>query len=101
MIAVAAVRTGVVGGRERADDELTARDRSDLTTDILDDAAVFMAHRGGSVEGLGDSIGPEIRPADARDRHANDRISGLHDCRVRPLLEFEVPAEARTPTRFK
>jgi len=41
-----AVGTRVVGREERTDDKLTALDRLDGASDLLDDAAVLVPHRG-------------------------------------------------------
>ena len=45
-----AMRTGVVGEAERADDELAGLDRLHLAADLDDHAAVFMAHVHGAVD---------------------------------------------------
>jgi hypothetical protein len=41
LVSGAAVRTGVVGGEERPDDELARPDGRDVTPDLLHDAAVL------------------------------------------------------------
>ena len=43
---------GVVAGEERAHDELTGLDGVDVAADLLDDAGVFVAHRGRPVDRL-------------------------------------------------
>ena len=45
LVAVPAVRAHVVGREERPDHELAGLERRDTAADLLDDAAVLMAHR--------------------------------------------------------
>ena len=52
LVAGLAVGAGVVGGEERADDELPRLDRRDRAADLLDDAAVLVPHRGRLVDRL-------------------------------------------------
>src|SRR5207249_9299446 len=50
LIAGAAVRTRIVGCKERADDELASFERPDSAADLFNDAAVFVSHRRRSEE---------------------------------------------------
>jgi len=47
LIASLAVRAGIVGSEKRTNDKLAGLDRGDSSADLLDDAAVFVSHRGG------------------------------------------------------
>ena len=82
LVAVPAVGARVVGRGERADDELPRLDRPHGAADLLDDAAVFVPHRGGPVDGLEPAIRPEVRPAHAGGRDADDGVRRLDDSRV-------------------
>src|SRR5207237_1685866 len=69
LVAIPAVGTGVVGSGERADDELPGLDRPHRAADLLDDAAVFMPHRRGSVDRLKPAVRPSLLPTSRlRDR---------------------------------
>ena len=82
-----AVGTGVVGREERTDDELTALDRLDGASDLLDDAAVLVSHWGGLSSRLNAAIRPQIRPAHARGRDSDDGVRRLDDFRNLAFLE--------------
>src|SRR5215217_3330254 len=68
LVAGPADLAGVVGGEERADDELARLDQTYLVAHLLDDADVLMAHRGRLVDRLDAAVGPEIRAAHAGER---------------------------------
>src|SRR6516225_4553428 len=84
------MRTGVVGGGKRADDEFPAPDRPDAAADVFNDAAVLVAHRGRFADGVQTAIGPEIRPADTRRRQADDRVRRFNNSWVRPIVNAHV-----------
>src|SRR5215217_8163220 len=90
MVAVPAVRARVVGGGERADDELARLDRPHGAADLLYDAAVFVPHRGGPVDGLEPAIRPEVRPAHAGGRDPDDGVRRSFDPRRLAILEADV-----------
>src|SRR5882762_2757030 len=90
LIAGLAVRTGVVGGEERTDDELARLDCSDSATDLLDDAAVLVPHRGGLGDLVDAAVAPEVGPADARRGHLDDGVRRLDDPRDFALLETHI-----------
>jgi hypothetical protein len=90
LVAGAADLAGVVGGEERADDELAGPDRADLAADLLDDADVLVAHRRGPVDGLDAAVGPQVRAAHAGGGQPDDGVGGLLDPRVRALLDADV-----------
>src|SRR3989442_4372011 len=90
LIAGAAVRTRIVGGEERADNELARFDRPDSAADLFDDAAVFMSHRSRLSDGLKAAIGPQVRPANARRGHPDDSVRPLDDRRGVALLETKI-----------
>ena len=90
VIAVPAVGTRVVGGGERADDELPRSDRPHGAAHLLDDAAVFMSHRRGSVDRFKPAIRPQVRPAHAREGDSDDGIGRFDDPRELSLLEPQV-----------
>src|SRR5437016_3373132 len=84
------VGTGVVGGEERTDDELSALDGSDLAADFLNDAAVFMPHRGRLDDRADAAVWPQVRTANAGGRDPDDGICRLEDRRLVALLEAHV-----------
>jgi hypothetical protein len=90
LIAVPAVRTRVVGGEERPDHELTGLDRRDAASDLLDQAAVFVPHRGRRRNRLNPAVRPQVGPADARERQADDCVCGLDDRRVGTIFKPDV-----------
>jgi hypothetical protein len=55
-----AVRAGIVGQAERADDELPRADGSDLAADFDDDAAVFVTHVSRTIRRLQSAIRPQV-----------------------------------------
>src|SRR6266567_9086585 len=79
--------TRVVGREERTDHELTALDRLDGASDLLDDAAVLVPHRGWLSSRLDAAIRPQIRPAHARGRDSDDGVRRLDDFRNLAFLE--------------
>ena len=79
LVAGPADLAGVVGGEERADHELAGLDAGDLAADLLDDADVLVAHRGGSVDWLDAAVGPQVGPAHAGGGDADDRVGGFDD----------------------
>src|SRR5215210_5694541 len=79
----------VVGDDERSDDEVARLHRLDLRTDFLDNADVLVTHQ--QVLGrLGSPVGPQIRPADASRREADDRVCRLDDLGVFALLDPDI-----------
>src|SRR5215203_3301979 len=90
LVASPADLAGVVGGEERADDELARLDQTYLTADLLDDADVLVAHRCRLRHRVGPAVGPEVRAAHAGDRQSDDGVGRLDDRRVRALLETHV-----------
>lgn len=90
LVAVAAVRTGVVRGGERADDELARLDGGDLAADLLDDADVLVAHRVGLVHGVDTAVVPQVGAADAGGGGADDRVGGPEDLRLGNVLDTDV-----------
>ena len=90
LVAVLAVRAGVVGRGERADDELPRLDRPHGAADLLDDAAVFVPHRRGPVDRLQPAIRPQVRPAHAGCRDADDGVRRFFDLRRLAVLEPDV-----------
>src|SRR4029079_8521600 len=60
----ATVRACVVRGEERSDHELATPDRGDPPADLLDNAAVFVTHRGWYTGRLNAAVWPEVRSAD-------------------------------------
>src|SRR5882757_591158 len=74
-----AVRAGVVGSEERSDHELSRLDRFDRATDLLDDTAILVSHRGRSGDGVDAAVGPKIRSAHAGRRDPDDSVRRFHD----------------------
>ena len=89
LVAGLADLAGVVGGQERADDEVADLDGADLGADLLDDADVLVAHHL-VVDRLGAAVGPQVAAADAGRREADDRIGRLDDPRVLAVLDPDV-----------
>src|SRR6266849_982799 len=58
--------TGVVGREKRTDHELTWLNGFHLASDLLDDAAVLVPHRGWLGDWLDATIRPQVRSAHAR-----------------------------------
>src|SRR5207245_9762829 len=85
-----AVGTGVVGGEERSDDELTRLDGGDCAADLLNDAAVLVTHRGRLGNRLDAAIRPLVRPADTRGRDPDDGIRRPDALRRFALFEAHV-----------
>src|SRR6266403_6391932 len=85
-----AVRAGVVGSKERPDDELSGLDRSDRAAHLLDDAAILMPHRCRSSDGVDAAVGPKIRSAHASRSDPDDRVGRLHDRWRIAVLEANV-----------
>ena len=88
--AEAAMRAGVVGDAERADDELARPDGRDGAADLFDDAAIFVAHRHRLRDGVQPAIGPQVGPADAGRRQPDDGVGRLEDLRLGDLLATHV-----------
>src|SRR5688572_17993919 len=84
------MRAGVVGGRERADDELAGLHARDLAPDLDDHAAVLVAHVHGLMSTIEPAIGPEVRPADAGGREPDDRVGGLEDFGFGDVFEADI-----------
>src|SRR5207253_9020676 len=81
LISDPAVGTGVVGREERTDHELAGLDGDDLAADLLNGAAVLVAHRGWLGDRIGTAVWPQVRPAYARGRDPDDGICRLDDRR--------------------
>ncbi len=79
----------VVGGPERADDEVADLHAGHVGADSGDDAGVLVPHRG-VVDGLGAAVGPEVGPADAGGGELDDRVGGLDDHRIIAILDADV-----------
>src|SRR5436190_7158561 len=90
LVAVRAVRTRVVAGEEGSDDELALPNGPDRAADLLDDAAVLVAHRRRLLHHVGAAIRPQIGPADAARRETDDRIRRGDDGRVGTVLDAHV-----------
>ena len=89
LVAGPADLAGVVGGPERADDEVADLDGAHLGADLLDDADVLVAHHL-VVDRLGAAVGPQVAAADAGRRQADDRVGRLDDLRVLAVLDPHV-----------
>ena len=79
LVAGAADLARVVRSEEGPDHELAGLDGRNGAADRLDDADVLVTHRGGPVDGLNASIGPEVRAADAGGGEADDGIGRFDD----------------------
>ena len=94
--AVEAVRAGPVAEGEGSDDEVAFRDGADLGADVLDDADELVPDRAGCERGVA-AVVPEVRPADAGEHDADDRVGRVGEPRVHaPTLEV---VDTRTEIR--
>jgi hypothetical protein len=73
---------GIVGSEERADDELAALDILHRVSNLLDDAAVLVAHRHRLCGSIDAPVGPEIRPAHTGGGHTQDHIGRRENLRL-------------------
>ena len=89
LVAGLADLAGVVRGPEGADDEVADLDGADLRADLLDDADVLVPHHL-VIDRLGAPVGPQVAAADAGRRQPDDRVGGLDDPRVLPVLHPHV-----------
>ena len=90
LVAGQADLAGVVGGPERADDEVANLDGAHRGTNFFDDADVFVAHHL-VVDRLGAAVRPQVAAADARRRQADDGIGRLDDPRILAVFDPDVP----------
>src|SRR6185312_14445296 len=90
LIAGAAMRARIIGGKEGADDELARLDCSDRAADLLNDSAIFMPHRCRTVDRVQSAVGPQIGPADAGCRRPDDCIRRLDNLRRAAFLKAYV-----------
>ena len=81
-----AVRARHVAVHERGHHEVARGDAVDLGADVLDDADELVADRPDRVGRLAPVV-PEVRPADAAEHDAHDRVGRLLDGRVGPLAD--------------
>jgi hypothetical protein len=86
----AADLAGVVGGEERADDELAGRQGEDLAAHLLDDADVLVPHRPRPVDLLHAAVGPQVGPAHAGRGEPDDGVGRLGDRRLVALFDADV-----------
>src|SRR5581483_1704076 len=90
LVARLAVWAGVVGGEERANNELSRFDRRDRAADLLHDAAVLVAHRGRLCNRRNAAVGPQVGPAHAGSRDADESVRRVEDRWVGTLLKAHV-----------
>jgi hypothetical protein len=81
---------GVVRSEKRTDDELAGLDVPDCAADLFDYAAVLVAHRGRLAGRVNAAIVPQVGPAHAGGRDADDGIRRLDDFRLRAILKADV-----------
>jgi hypothetical protein len=87
-----AIRTCVVESEERPDDKLARLDGLHRTFDLLDNAAVFVAHRSGFRYRVDAAVGPQVRPTDAGHRGPDNGVGRLNDLRLVALPYSNVTA---------
>jgi hypothetical protein len=78
---VPAVRARAIAVDVRRDDEIARGDAGHVGADVLDDADELVADRP-RLERRVAAVEPEVRPADAGDDDADDRVGGLDDRRI-------------------
>jgi hypothetical protein len=81
---------GVVGREEAADDELPPLDSLHLAADLLDDTDVLVPDRPRLVDRLNSAIRSEVGSANAGRGKSNDRVGGLLNLRVGPVVDANV-----------
>src|SRR5439155_24949738 len=87
---VVAKRACAVGERERHDNEITSLNRSNVCADVFNHTYRFVPHHATGLDVLHFLIWPQIAPANACARDANDSISRLDDLRVGHVLDPNV-----------
>src|SRR5437764_1394476 len=87
---IMAKRACAVGERKRHDNEITPLNLPNVCADLFDHTYRFVPHHATSVAAFHFLIWPEIAPANARARNANDSISRLDDFRVGHVLDPNV-----------
>jgi hypothetical protein len=85
----AAQDAGAVRPRERRDDKIAGAHRPDLGAHLLHHAHELVADRALVVPRLA-AVVPEVGPADARERHADDRVGRVLDPGVGSLAHVDV-----------
>src|SRR4051812_35048622 len=90
MQAFVAERAGAIRGRERHHHQVTALDRADLRSDVLDDANRLVAHRLPRLARLHGGVRPQIAPADAGSGDAEDRVARIDDGWIGDILDADV-----------
>ena len=90
LVAGPADLAGVVGGEERADDELAGLDRADVAADLLDDSAVLVTHGCRPSTAVDAAVRPQVGAADAGRGESDDGVGGLDDLRVGAVLDADV-----------
>src|SRR5439155_9672044 len=89
------MRTGIVGGEERADDELSRLNRLDRAADLFDEAAILVSHRCQPGRGLQATIRPKVRPAYAGRRYPDDGVRWSQDFWLGAVLETDSRGSGR------
>jgi hypothetical protein len=87
---VVAKRACAVGERERHDNEITALNPPNVCADVFNHTYRFVPHHATGVAALHFLIWPQIAPANACARNANDSISRFDDLRVGHVLDPNV-----------
>jgi len=86
----AAELAGVVGDRERGDDQVALLDGGDLRADLFDDADELVPHPGGAVAGTHRVVGMQVAAADAGGGDAHQGVGGLLDLAVGDVLDADI-----------
>ena len=85
-----AVRTRSVAVGERRDDEVACGEGLDVIADLLDDTDELVTDGAVGGEVRDAAVVPQVRPADARQHDAHDRIGRLKDGRVGPFADLDI-----------
>lgn len=76
-------------GEERRDDQVTGPEVAHVSAYLVDDADELVADRT-EIVGREPAVVPEIRAADAGERHADDRVGRAREDRVGALADGDV-----------
>lgn len=90
LVAQLAVRTDVIGGKERSDDDLPGLDPGDGAAELLDDAAVFVSHRGRLRDRTDSAVESQVGAAHTGGRNLYDCIRWLEKFPGVALIETHI-----------
>jgi hypothetical protein len=99
LVAGPADLAGVVGGEERAHNELSRPHITHIVAYLLDDADVLVPHRCRPVDLLDPTVRPQVRAADAGCGNPDDRVRRRDEPRILALLHADVAGGMQDNTK--